>query len=43
VLVRGRIAWQGPTSAAAVAEFEARYRSLTHRDGRLAASIAATS
>ena len=43
VLVRGRIAWHGPTSAAAVAEFEARYRSLTHRDGRSAASIAATS
>jgi len=30
VLVRGRIAWQGPVSSADAASFEARYRSLTH-------------
>ncbi len=30
VLVRGRIAWQGPVSAAHAAAFEARYRALVH-------------
>jgi len=33
VLVRGRIAWQGPVSAADAADFEARYRGLTHGSG----------
>jgi len=31
VLVRGRIAWQGPVDDSDVAGFEARYRALTHR------------
>jgi heme exporter protein A len=31
VLVRGRIAWQGPVSAADAGGFEARYRALAHR------------
>jgi heme exporter protein A len=43
VLVRGRIAWQGPTGSADVAEFETRYRRLTHRDDQLMPSLAAGS
>ena len=30
VLVRGRVAWEGPVGPAGAADFEARYRTLTH-------------
>jgi hypothetical protein len=42
VLVRGRIAWQGPIDSADTAAFEARYRSITHRRDAAASGIPPT-
>jgi heme exporter protein A len=42
LLVRGRIAWQGPIDSADTAAFEARYRSITHRRDAAASGIPPT-